>query len=256
MHALSFVLALTMISWGSEQSEIQERVLQVEDGLELRYTISIPAELDTDAPVPLVLALHYGWQGELPEFYGRGLLEPMVEPAFAGLGAIIVAPDCPDIDWHQPRSERAVLALLDEIGSEFAVSPDRIVITGYSLGGMGTWFLAVEHPEVFSAAIPMAAPPLLERPDGRLRTSLNRFFEDGRVTAHEAIGNTPFYAILGRLDEVIPLAPVQEAIEDLKAAGASIEFVIVEGASHYDMGLYVDPLKQAVEWLKQIWSTP
>jgi predicted peptidase len=256
VHALSYALAITMTSWGSGQTEVQERVLQVEDGLELRYTISIPLELDTDTPAPLVLALHYGWQGDLPQYYGRGFLEPMVEPAFAGLGAIIVAPDCPDTDWHQPRSEKALLVLLDEIRSEFSVSPDRIVITGYSLGGMGTWFLAVEHPEIFSAAIPMASPPMLDRPDGSLRTSLNRFFEGGAVPAHEAIGGMPFYAIHGRLDEVIPLAPVQEAIEDLKAGGASIEFVIVEGASHYDMGWYVDPLKRAVEWLKQIWSTP
>ncbi len=256
MHALSYTLAIAMTFWGSGITEVQERVFQVEDGLELRYTISIPADLDPDIQAPLVLALHYGWQGELPQFYGRGFLEPMVEPAFAGLGAIILAPDCPDTDWHQPRSERALLALLDEIRSEFAVSPDRIVITGYSLGGMGTWFLAAEHPEIFSAAIPMAAPPMLERPDGSLSTSQNRFFEGDAIAAHEAIGTMPLYAIHGRLDEVIPLAPVQTAIEALQAGGASIEFVIVEGASHYDMGRYVDPLKRAVEWLKQGWSVP
>jgi predicted peptidase len=245
---------MTMV--GSGQTEIQERLLRVEDGLELRYAISVPAGLERSTPVPLILALHYGWQGELPEFYGRGFLEPMVEPAFVGLGAIVLAPDCPDTDWHQPRSERALLALLDEIRSEFAISPDRIVVTGYSLGGMGAWFLAVEHPEIFSAAIPMAAPPMLERPEGRLRSSLDRFFEGGADAARAAIGSMPFYAIHGRLDEVIPLAPVQAAIEDLKARGASIEFVIVEGASHYDMGWYVEPLKQAVDWLKQIWSKP
>lgn len=256
MHVLSCIIALAMISWETEQTEIQERILQIEDGLELRYTISIPAGLDTDTPVPLVLALHYGWQGELPQFYGRGFLEPMVEPAFAGLGAIILAPDCPDTDWHQPRSERAVLALLGEIRSEFSILPERIVITGYSLGGMGTWFLAVEHPEIFSAAIPMAAPPMLERPDGSVGASLNRFFEGGAFPEHEAIERTPFYAIHGRLDEVIPLAPVQKAIEDLKAGGASIEFVIIEGASHYDMGRYVDPLRRAVGWLRQVWTIP
>lgn len=36
MHALSYALAIMMTSWGSGQTEVQERVLQVEDGLELQ----------------------------------------------------------------------------------------------------------------------------------------------------------------------------------------------------------------------------
>ena len=56
-----------------------------------RYTLVIPAGYTGQEAVPLVVSLHYGGGGT--PFYGRGLLESLIEPALRELGAILVAPD-------------------------------------------------------------------------------------------------------------------------------------------------------------------
>ena len=180
--------------------------------------------------VPLVLALHYG--GEVTPHLSMGFLQSLVVPGLKKLGAVIVAPDCPGDGWTDEASERAVLALLDYAVRNWPIDRRRIVVTGYSLGGIGTWFLAARHPEIFSAAVPMAGRPVI---DAGLRV--------------------PVYAIHGRRDEVIDLEPTRQAIDVLRAEGVNAQLVIVKGATHCETRRFAAPLKGAVEWLRDVWDT-
>src|SRR5947209_19837397 len=59
----------------------------------VKYTIEIPSGYDGKAPVPLVLALHYGYDGPKPSPYtGKEMIEAF-RPGLAGLNAIVIAPD-------------------------------------------------------------------------------------------------------------------------------------------------------------------
>ncbi len=180
--------------------------------------------------VPLVLALH--WGGEVTAHLSTGFLESLVVPGLKKLGAIIVAPDCPGESWTDETSERAVLALLDYAIRNWPVDRRRIVVTGYSLGGIGSWFLAARHPGIFSAAVPMAGRPVI---DGEFRV--------------------PVYAIHGRRDEVIALEPTRDAIDALRKAGVDAHLVTVKGATHYETRRFAGPLKGAVDWLLEVWDT-
>ena len=100
--------------------------------------------------MPLILALHYG--GEVTPFYSKEYLNLLVKPALKNLGAIITAPDCPGEGWANPDVEKALLEFLEIISKEYNIDPNRIIITGYSMGGLGTWYLASRHSEIFSAA--------------------------------------------------------------------------------------------------------
>jgi predicted peptidase len=179
---------------------------------------------------PLVLALHYG--GEVTPQLTMEFLESLVVPGLKKLGAVIVAPDCPGDGWTDEASERAVLALLDYAVRSWPVDRHRIVVTGYSLGGIGTWFLAARHPEIFSAAVPIAGRPVA---DGELRV--------------------PVYAIHGRRDEVIGVEPTRRAIDALRAEGVDAQLVIVKGPTHYETRRFAGPLEGAVEWLRRLWDT-
>jgi len=160
----------------------------------------------------------------------------LVEPALRELGAIIVAPDCPAPArrWSEPGSDRAVMELLDHVRSEHAVDPEKILVTGFSLGGHGSWFMASEHPNVFSAAVPMAgwAPP----------------------EWLEKIGEIPLYVIHARGDEVVPFAAAEEAVATVRAKGGAVELVVVEELTHYDTARYVTYLRDAVPWIQSVWS--
>jgi predicted peptidase len=252
----SFHLCLLIagVAMMSGTSELVPRTLELEDGSEVRYTLSLPDDLDSDRPVPLVLALHYSWEGELPTYYGMTFLIRLAAPALEELGAIIVAPDCPERDWHHPRSKQAIWAILEQVQSEHAVDMDRRMITGFSLGGMGTWNIVAEHADTFSAAIPIATAPTVVPEDSTVWTEYRRFLDEGTVHWRESLSTIPFFVIHSRDDELIPFATVVGAIENLVARGASIEFLAIDGRGHYDIEEYVDPLASAVDWIRAIWS--
>jgi predicted peptidase len=194
----------------------------------LRYALSLP-EAGKGAS-PLILSLHYAGHGAA--YYGRVMLESLVEPALRELDAVIVAPDCPSASWTTKESEEAVLALLDFVSSSYGTDPERVVVAGYSMGGMGVWHLVSRHPERFSAAIPMAGAP--------------------RDADLERVARTPLYAIHSRIDEVVPLAPTREAVAHLRDAGARAELVVVD-VPHYESARFEPYLEKAADWLRAIW---
>lgn len=211
---------------------IYEKILALKSGLPLRYTLSIPAGFSEQQPVPLVLALHFG--GTVTPWYGKGYLITLPEPALRELGAITAAPDCPTRGWDNPTAETAVLELLDHLKNNYNIDEKRILITGFSMGGIGTWHMAARHPQIFPAAIPISSAVGLE--------------------TIKTIKNIPLYVIHSRQDEVFPLKHVKAMVQLLKDNGVSIQFEIIDGVSHYNTGMFVEPLKEAVPWVKEVWA--
>jgi predicted peptidase len=205
---------------------VHQVTLPLTGGRELRYTVLVP---DGGGPRPLVLALHYG--GEVTPFYGRGILELLVAPALSELGAVIAAPDALEHGWDNPVNEQAVLALLDHLTATLPIDRRRVVCTGYSMGGTGTWFLAGHHPDRFSAAIPIAGRPI---PADRWQV--------------------PLYVIHGRADQVAPIAPAAAEVDRLRAAGADAQLLVVDDATHFQTDRFVAPLRTAVPWLRALWA--
>ena len=65
---------------------------------------------------------------------------------------IVVSPQCPD---DETWSDDILLALLDEVIARHKVDPTRVYLTGLSMGGAGTWSLALHAPERFAAVAPI-----------------------------------------------------------------------------------------------------
>ncbi len=254
MNVLQLCLILLTTYSTPASSEILLRSLTLDDGTEVRYGIALPDDVDLDQPVPMILALHHSWEGELPDYFGVTFLVPLISPAFEELGAIMVAPDAIERDWLSPRSRRAIWALMDQVRSEFEIDAQRTVITGFSLGGLGTWYMAAEHPDLFSAAIPIATVPTLLRADSNAEPEHRRFMREGTVPWHDGLRSIPLFVVHSRADELISFDEVEQAVEDLRAQGASIEFVAVDGLGHYDVMAYTESVASAVPWIRRIWS--
>ncbi|HNX48825.1 MAG TPA: prolyl oligopeptidase family serine peptidase [Thermoanaerobaculaceae bacterium] len=197
-----------------------------------RYTISIPAGYKSGTPVPLVLALHYG--GTVTPYYGKPFLTNLVEPALRKLGAIIVAPDCTAGRWTDLQAEADILTLLGHIEETWAIDPHRTLITGYSMGGMGTWALAARHQDRFTAALIVAGQP--------------------QPGIADVAWSIPLYVIHSRDDEVVPLKPTADMVKVLQARGVRVELVVVDGLTHYQVPAFVPVLRAAVPWIKKAWK--
>src|SRR5262245_17185173 len=211
-------------------SGVHSLTLQRAGGPPIHYALSIPPGYTPKARVPLVLALHFAGD---PADAGKAVMEILVRPALSDLGAIIVAPDAQGAgDWSTPENDHAVNQLLDAVIAAYSIDTKKIAVTGFSMGGRGTWYFAAKYPERFSAAIPVAGVPPASAAGWRL----------------------PVLAIHSRNDEVAPIGPTEQRIKDLAQFGVHAQLITLSGITHFQTYRFVDGLKRAVPWLKEVWK--
>ena len=207
------------------------RTLDRDGGPSIGYAISVPPSYDRTTPVPLVLALHFGVQGGPSLYAGRDVLRILIAPALAELGAVMVAPDSLNGGpWDTPQNEEAVLWLLDAVMRSYRIDPGKVIVTGFSMGGAGTWHFAGKYPDRFAAAVPVA----------------------GRPPATAADWRVPVFAVHSRSDQVVPIGPTEKRIDELKRAGVKAELVALDRPTHFQTGAHTEGLRQAVPWLRQV----
>jgi predicted peptidase len=195
------------------------------------YTIAIPDDLGLE-PAPLIVALHFAGHGA--PYYGKAILTGLVGPALGELNAIIAAPDCTGSSWTDPQSEVDLLELMDYLQNIHPIDPDKILLTGYSMGGVGTWYLASKHQNLFSGGLIMAGIP------------------PARVL--EVDWTIPLYVIHSAADHLMPLDRTEAAVNELQAKGVSLEFVILDGIPHFETHRFQPALHAAISWIKRIWK--
>jgi len=200
------------------------------DGHKRTITLVVPEHLDgRKASAPLVIHLH--------GLAGRAALDVVRDwalPAFAALHPIFVVPHCTDGQWWKPEEGAFVLGLVDAAKKHWPVDPHRVVVMGYSNGGIGAWYFARLHPEHFSAAIPMASNDSIIGP-----TSI------------------PVYAIHGERDEVFAIDGVQRKVTTMQAAGVNVTLRVLPRCRHVDVSAcaYKAELRAAASWLeREVWS--
>ncbi len=249
-------LSLAARSVVLQRVAIQELDLALADGTELHYAVAAPADVGANESLPLIVGLHYGWRGEQPKRLGRDFMRILVESGVSSMRAILVAPNCPEGSWNHPRSEAAVLDLIDTLLRDYPIDADRILVTGFSLGGMGTWFFAANHPEVFDAAIAIASVPVVDH-EGRSRADPDAFLAavtEGSAPWLDGLMRVPLFVVNSRDDELIPFARAEAAVSSLADRGAPVRFLPLEGIGHYQSAGYVPALQQGVSWVLQQWN--
>ena len=208
---------------------ISNRSISIGKSRELLYTLSVP-KIEANEKVPLVVALHFA--GEMEDHFAENYLRYLVEPGLRSLDAIIFAPDAPKGNWSDQISEEVIIQFLDAATEAWPIDPEKIIITGYSNGGIGTWLLIDWYSDKFSAAIPMASPVI-----GGL------------------IGEVPTYIIHGKKDKLFSWEEIQKVYELLKDKGTNVRISINSELSHYEAYNYVPELQKTVEWIKNdVWK--
>jgi predicted peptidase len=208
---------------------IHNQTLSRDQAPPIQYAISIPSDYSAARAVPLILSLHFGGD---PVGAGRSMLDILIHPALADLGAIIIAPDSLGGGWNTAQNEQAVQTLLDAVLKTYNVDTRKVLVTGFSMGGSGTWHWADKFPERFTAAIPLA----------------------GRPTGTPSTWRVPVFAVHSQDDELVPVGPAQKQIDQLKQLGKNAEIVVLSGITHYQTGRYVEGLRRAIPWVKGVWK--
>lgn len=212
-----------------ETPGLHDRELTLASGGRVRCTIALPPGLTLAAP--LILCLHYG--GEPRGYYGRPLLEHLLLPAWRGLGAVMVAPVSTGGDWTTPDNTRNALELVRLIEDAYACAAGRRILTGYSLGAIGTWHLLSRAPGHFAAAVPVAGPAPSVEP-----------------------GPTPVRALNSTADHLFPAAATVAALERLRERGVDAACELVAGVDHHAFGGFTAALAALLPWLRERLGLP
>jgi len=148
----------------------EKRLYQSSRGETLPYRLLSPLKIDAGQKYPLVLFLHgAGERGGDNEAQLRHVMPELAEPVLRErYPAFVIAPQCPenqqwvDIPWTAKKhtmpespspSLQLVRELLHSISSELPIDPDRVYVTGLSMGGFGAWDLLQRDPGPFAGAV-------------------------------------------------------------------------------------------------------
>lgn len=132
-----------------------------------------PADADPahSGPLPLLLFLHgigeRGWGGGDLPLVGRWGLPKLLAgndaPALS-LPYPVVAPQCPgDARWCDPPVLAALGRLLDRLVEDGEADAQRLVVAGFSMGGIGAFCLGLQSPHRFAALVSVCGA--CEEPD-------------------------------------------------------------------------------------------
>jgi predicted peptidase len=159
---------------------------------------------------------------------------------------ILVSPQCPANDvW----SNEVLLGLLDEVSGRYKVDPQRVYLTGLSMGGYGTWSLALAHPERFAAAAPICG-------GGEVLRVLLAQHGFALAKTRDALKGLPVWAFHGGKDTVVPPGESERMVQALKTFGAGeVKLTVYPEATHNSWAqTYSNP--DFYQWLLEHKRTP
>ena len=235
--------------------KMDQRELKVGDR-SLTYGTLVPKTPAPESGFPVIVGLHYGTTQEsgLSPYFGLGYVGQLVFPALEALGAVIVAPDAPEFSWAHPDSEAAVLAVVAQVKKDHAIDNKRSLVTGFSMGGSGAWYLGATHPELFRAAIPMAALPITTPVRSRAEVQAARKSLEAGTDWATPLLRMPLYVIHSRADETVPIEPLEQAVQTLKGRGADITTAFIDDVPHHLVPGFIDALEAATPWIRGVWD--
>jgi predicted peptidase len=220
-----------------------------------RYQVFVPASFDKSKKWPVVLFLHgYGERGD------DGLLQTdvglghAIRNQRAMLPFVVVMPQChadkPDRVWTEASMQQQALAALDASMKEFHGDPTRVYLTGLSMGGYGTWDLAVKYPHRFAAYVPICGGIRSPEDFPQLHVSLvdDPKVSDPYAETAKRVGKTPVWIFHGADDPAVPVKESRKMAAALQASGGNVKYTEYPGVGHnsWDKAYAVPGLMQ---WL-------
>ena len=174
------------------------------------YRLFIPDSYDGVKPAPMVVALHGmgGDENSMFDSYGKELTRDAQTHGF-----IVAAPKGREpASMYRGSAEQDVLDVIAEVERDYKIDRSRVYLMGHSMGGYGTWSIAMDHPELFAALGPISG--------------------GGDPAGMVKIKAIPQYVTHGDDDRTVNVNSSRTMVEAGKKAGAPITYNEIPGGSH------------------------
>lgn len=226
------IVGLIVVACGAAAQDVPvEQHLQGtyvhESGQEMRYLVWLPEGYGDDRSkrYPLIYFLH----GSGDEDYDSTFVISFGLPAVLALGEqpdnfdfVVVSPQAePGTTWYSGNQPEVVDGLLQDVLDTYLVDPDRVYLTGLSMGGFGSWHIASRYPDRYAAMASLSG---------------SGYQQAGTPPQDYAcpLAEVPVWVIHGEQDQIALYDAVRmqvEAWEDL--CGATVKFTTYPDAGHF-----------------------
>jgi predicted peptidase len=215
---------------GPGQDDFDRQTGQFTDGARrLDYEFFRPPGYSTGSSLPLVVFLHGFSDGQSfkqsrlndtmrnlvhatqRDNGGRRLSDPALAERFDDdYAAHLLVPKIPIVDgWSSYLP--LVKGLMDDLGSQYHIDPQRTYVTGFSNGGFATPTIIRQYPGLFAAGVPISG--------GGTRSAANV----------EALKNVPLWFFHGMSDSTVNPSNSINLANALQAAGGDTQLTLVPG---------------------------
>ena len=204
------------------------------DGSVQYYSIQPSMAKDADAPQALFLSLHGAGVEALNQtgsYYGKSWGHVVAPTNRRPYG----------FDWEDWGRIDA-LKVLDIVQEKLNIDPDRVYLTGHSMGGHGTWHLGATFPDKFAAIGPSAGwisfwsylpggkAQQTSKMDSMLLRAAQASNTFGLVENYKNLG---VYILHGAEDKVVPVKQAHLMIEHLEKFHKDWDYHEEPGAGHW-----------------------
>lgn len=201
----------------------------VKTGFSMSYRLYIPTDYDAGKSYPIVLFLHgYGEIGsdnssQILASQGAAIWaspqEQQDHPCF------VLAPQSTMTGWtsiasyglddpYEPQADlELAYKMLQSVISEYSIDTNRVYGTGSSMGGYGIWAMAIEHPDLFAAIVPVCG--------------------DADQSAVSVLKDLPVWIFQADSDPTIPSSHAKDLVPFLQNLGSSSRFTLYDADTYF-----------------------
>jgi predicted esterase len=202
---LAAVISLLFVTARAQQTSEQFN-------MPINYLLYLPQGYasDTTQKWPLMIFLHGSGESgsdiEKVKVHGP----PKLIAAGKQFPCIVVSPQRgPMMRGWEPE---LMIKLIQDIKTRYRVDRSRVYLTGLSMGGFGTWNIAMKYPSEFAAIVPICGGGDIEK-IGQLK-------------------NIPVWCFHGAKDNDVKLSESARLVDTLKKLNPHVKFTVYPEAGH------------------------
>lgn len=175
-----------------------------------KYVVRYPENYNPDKKCPVLLFLHgAGTRGDDLSLLTENLFFKITKK-YNDFPFVTIAPQCPENTWFDMFEQLKRFVL--KISTEDFTDNKRIYLMGSSMGGYGTWQLAMSMPELFAAIVPICGGGM--------------YWNAGRLV------NVPVWAFHGEQDMTVRVEESVKMVEAVNKRGGNAKLTIYPDRKH------------------------
>lgn len=207
------------------------RTLTTRAGVVLRYQVFVPAGYVRSRQWPVILFLHgsgeRGSDGVAQAGVGLG---PAIRRNPERFPALVLFPQAPQESAWREAPLQAAFDMLQATVREFGGDRARLYLTGLSMGGYGSWELALQHRGVFAAIVTVCGGVSQSSRMPALRVTTGG--PDPFAWVAEHLRRTPVWIFHGDADPVVPVSESRRLHAAFQRVETPVRYTEYPGVGH------------------------